>query len=147
MPLPASLLLALLLSAIPLARSTNAAGLKFLSDNALEDGVVVLPSGLQYKVLAPGSGLETPLSNTTCLLHYTGTLADGTEFDSSYKRGKVRCAAPLSSRSVTLHTQPSVVEPQSMTKGFHEALLLMTEGSKWKMCYCRALAPPARLFF
>ncbi len=93
MPLPASLLLALLLYALPLARSTNAAGLKFLSDNALEDGVVVLPSGLQYKVIAPGSGLETPMSNTTCLLHYTGALADGTEFDSSYKRGKVRCAA------------------------------------------------------
>jgi FKBP-type peptidyl-prolyl cis-trans isomerase len=144
MPLPASLLLALLLSALPLARSTNAAGLKFLSDNALEDGVVVLPSGLQYKVLTPGSGLETPFSNTTCLLHYTGTLADGTEFDSSYKRGKVRCAAPFSSRSVTLPAQPSVVEPQSMTKGFHEALLLMTEGSKLKMC---RLAPPARLFF
>jgi FKBP-type peptidyl-prolyl cis-trans isomerase len=84
-----TVLIVLSLSAFPLADSTNAAGQKFLNDNALKEDVVVLPSGLQYKVLVEGTGRETPFSNTSCLVHYTGSLIDGTEFDSSYKRGKV----------------------------------------------------------
>ena len=85
-----SLLLALSFSSLPPARCTNAAGLKFLSDNALKEGVVVMPSGLQYSIVIEGPGLESPFPNTSCLVHYMGTLIDGTEFDSSYKRGKVR---------------------------------------------------------
>ena len=84
-----TLLIVLSVSAFPLADSTNAAGQKFLNENALKEDVAVLPSGLQYKVLVEGTGRETPFPNTSCLVHYTGTLIDGTEFDSSYKRGKV----------------------------------------------------------
>ena len=84
----ASLLILLSISGI--AHSTNSAGELFLSQNALKEGVVVLPSGLQYMVILDGSGRESPFSNTSCLVHYMGTLIDGTEFDSSYKRGKVR---------------------------------------------------------
>jgi FKBP-type peptidyl-prolyl cis-trans isomerase len=49
----------------------------------------VLPSGMQYRVIVDGAGLQSPYPNTSCLVHYTGHLIDGTEFDSSYKRGKV----------------------------------------------------------
>ena len=134
----------ILLSISGIAHSTNSAGELFLSQNALKEGVSVLPSGLQYRVIIDGSGRESPFSNTSCLVHYVGTLIDGTEFDSSYRRGKVHAAfcyfhfarsfCPL---------QPSVVEPQSTAKGFHEALLLMTEGSRWQMCVLGSLARAA----
>jgi hypothetical protein len=80
-----------LLSAVPTARCTNAAGLLFLKENALKHGVMELPSGMQYRIIVDGHGRESPASNTSCLMHYVGTLIDGTEFDSSYKRGKVCC--------------------------------------------------------
>jgi len=82
----------ILLSISSIAHSTNSAGELFLSENALKAGVTVLPSGLQYSVIISGSGRESPFSNTSCLLHYAGTLIDGTEFDSSYRRGKVSAA-------------------------------------------------------
>ena len=83
------LLIILASSAIPFAGTSNVAGQEFLNNNALSDGVAVLPSGLQYRVVVQGSGVETPLPNTSCLLHYEGSLIDGTVFDSSYRRGKV----------------------------------------------------------
>ena len=74
---------------------TNEAGLKFLEENKGKEGVVTLPSGLQYKVLksAP-TGAKSPKVDTPCECHYRGTLIDGTEFDSSYKRGKPTTFAP-----------------------------------------------------
>ena len=68
---------------------TNQAGLDFLAQKATEEGVVKLPSGLLYKELVAGTG-KTPTANSPCACHYAGTLIDGTEFDSSYKRGAVR---------------------------------------------------------
>ena len=68
------LLIILASSAIPFAGTSNVAGQEFLNNNALSDGVAVLPSGLQYRVVVQGSGVETPLPNTSCLLHYEGSL-------------------------------------------------------------------------
>ena len=70
--------------------ASNAAGVKFLEENAKKDGVVTLPSGLQYKVIKSStqSGALTPKVNSPCTCHYAGSLIDGTEFDSSYKRGQ-----------------------------------------------------------
>ncbi len=94
--------LLLLLAAAPLALAgTHAEGLKWLEENKAKPGVITLPSGLQYKVLKHGSGTSHPTVNSPCECHYAGTLTDGTEFDSSYKRGEpttfapnqVRCAA------------------------------------------------------
>lgn len=99
------LLIILASSAIPFARTSNAAGQEFLNNNALNDGVAVLPSGLQYRVVVHGSGVETPLPNTSCLLHYEGSLIDGTVFDSSYRRGKV--PAPLLMHST--HCSPDAL--------------------------------------
>jgi FKBP-type peptidyl-prolyl cis-trans isomerase len=63
------------------------AGEAFLAENAKQDRVVVLASGLQYRVLEPGSGKQ-PAATDTVTVHYRGTLIDGTEFDSSYSRNK-----------------------------------------------------------
>lgn len=71
------------------AAGTNQAGLDFLAAKEKEDGVVKLASGLLYKELIVGTG-KTPTLNSPCACHYAGTLIDGTEFDSSYKRGAVR---------------------------------------------------------
>ena len=90
-----------LLATAPLSlAATHAEGLKWLEENKAKPGVVTLPSGLQYKVLKHGSGVFHPTVNSPCECHYAGTLTDGTEFDSSYKRGQpatfmpnqVRCA-------------------------------------------------------
>ena len=76
--------------------ASNAAGVKFLEENAKKDGVVTLPSGLQYKVIKSSteSGALTPKVNSPCTCHYAGTLIDGTEFDSSIKRGRPSTFAP-----------------------------------------------------
>merc|ERR1712205_124719 len=80
-------------------------------------GVVVPPSGLQYKVLnAAAAGAKSPLAATPCSCHYRGTLIDGTEFDSSYKRG-----------------QPTTFAPNQVVKGWTEAMQLMGEGDKWEL--------------
>jgi hypothetical protein len=87
--------LLLLLAAAPLALAgTHAAGLTWLEENKAKPGVITLPSGLQYKVLKHGSGVFHPSANSPCECHYAGTLIDGTEFDSSYKRGEPTTFAP-----------------------------------------------------
>eukprot|EP00931_Biecheleriopsis_adriatica_P108712 TRINITY_DN8303_c0_g1_i1.p1 TRINITY_DN8303_c0_g1~~TRINITY_DN8303_c0_g1_i1.p1 ORF type:complete len:346 (-),score=99.92 TRINITY_DN8303_c0_g1_i1:59-1066(-) len=93
-----------------------AAGIKFLEENKTKEGVVTLPSGLQYKVLSEGAGLEHPKVSTPCACHYAGRLLDGTEFDSSYKRG-----------------EPTTFAPNQVIKGWTEAMQLMVQGDKWEM--------------
>ena len=88
---------------------------KFLMENKTKDGVKTLPSGLQYKVTKEGEG-KTPKLTDTVVTHYRGTLLDGTEFDSSYKR-KVPAEFPVS----------------GVIKGWTEALQLMKEGAKWTL--------------
>ncbi len=91
------------------------AGLNFLAENRKKEGVIELPSGLQYKVLKEGEG-ELPTLNDQVKCHYHGTLIDGTVFDSSVSRG-----------------QPAVFPVNGVIKGWVEALQLMPEGSKWKL--------------
>jgi FKBP-type peptidyl-prolyl cis-trans isomerase FklB len=87
--------LLLALCIVPLALAgTHAEGLKWLEENKAKPGVITLPSGLQYKVLKHGSGAFHPTVNSPCECHYAGTLIDGTEFDSSYKRGEPTTFAP-----------------------------------------------------
>jgi len=88
---------------------------KFLAQNQKKEGVKALPSGLQYKVLSEGSG-KKPKAEDTVTVNYKGTLIDGTEFDSSYKRG-----------------QPASFQVNGVIKGWTEALQLMKEGSKWQL--------------
>jgi peptidylprolyl isomerase len=90
-------------------------GQAFLKENSGQDGVKILPSGLQYKVISTGSG-KTPGSSDSVTVHYRGTLIDGTEFDSSIKRG-----------------QPATFPVNGVIKGWTEALQLMQEGSKWQL--------------
>ena len=90
-------------------------GKTFLAENQKKEGVKALPSGLQYKVLAEGSG-KTPKADDTVTVNYKGTLIDGTEFDSSYKRG-----------------QPATFKVNGVIKGWTEALPLMKEGSKYQL--------------
>jgi len=89
---------------------------KWLADNAKEEGVITLPSGLQYKVLRKGDGPDYPTVNSPCKCHYKGTLIDGTQFDSSYDRGT-----------------PAVFAPNQVIKGWTEAMQKMVEGDKWEM--------------
>ena len=113
----AMMLLCALIVAPQLAFATNAAGLAYLEENKGKDGVVTLPSGLQYKVLtAAPAGAKSPKAGTPCECHYRGTLIDGTEFDSSYKRG-----------------QPATFAPNQVVKGWTEAMQLMGEGDKWEL--------------
>ena len=92
-----------------------AEGQAFLEENKTKEGVQVLPSGLQYKVITQGSG-EKPTLNDKVKTHYSGTLIDGTEFDSSYKRNK-----------------PIEFAVKGVVKGWTEALQLMETGSKWQL--------------
>jgi FKBP-type peptidyl-prolyl cis-trans isomerase FklB len=87
----------------------------FMSENKAKDGVVTLPSGLQYKVLTAGTGPK-PTASDTVSCNYKGTLIDGTEFDSSYKRGEA-ASFPVG----------------GVIKGWTEALQLMPVGSKWQL--------------
>ena len=91
------------------------AGDKFLAENKTKDGVVTLPSGLQYKVIKQGDGPK-PTASDTVVTNYRGTLIDGKEFDSSYKRG-----------------QPATFPVGQVIKGWTEALQLMPVGSKWQL--------------
>lgn len=91
------------------------AGKDFLEKNKTKEGVKVLPSGLQYKILKEGTG-KTPTAEDKVKTHYKGTLIDGTEFDSSYKRN-----------------QPAEFAVKGVIKGWTEALQLMKEGSKWQL--------------
>merc|ERR1712216_458673 len=104
------------LCCVAFVSASNSEGLKFLEENKPKDGVVTLPSGLQYKVLKKGSGAHHPTKDSPCECHYEGTLIDGTEFDSSYKRG-----------------EPTTFAPNQVIKGWTEAMQLMVEGDKWEM--------------
>ncbi len=88
-------------------------GKKFLEGNARKEGVTTLPSGLQYKVIAKGTG-ASPKKTDSVTVHYKGTLIDGTEFDSSYKRG-----------------QPATFRVDGVIAGWTEALQKMKPGAKW----------------
>jgi len=91
-------------------------GKKFLEENAKTDGVVTLPSGLQYKVITSGEGSKHPSSDSQVKVHYRGTLLNGKEFDSSYKRG-----------------EPAQFGVGGVIKGWTEALQLMVEGDVWEL--------------
>jgi len=94
----------------------------FLTTNKSKPGVVALPSGLQYKVLQNGDGPK-PTASDTVVCNYKGALIDGTEFDSSYKRG-----------------QPATFPVGQVIKGWTEALQLMPVGSKWELYIPSSLA-------
>jgi FKBP-type peptidyl-prolyl cis-trans isomerase FklB len=98
-----------------LAETNKKEGDAFLAANKTKDGVVALPSGLQYKILQEGTGPK-PTAADTVTVNYRGTLLDGTEFDSSYKHG-----------------QPASFPVGQIIKGWTEALLLMPVGSKWQL--------------
>jgi FKBP-type peptidyl-prolyl cis-trans isomerase FklB len=97
-------------------------GEAFLAENAKKPGVVTLPSGLQYKVLVEGTG-KKPNAAATVKTHYSGKLLNGTEFDSSIKRG-----------------EPAVFPCSGVIRGWTEALLLMPVGSKWELYIPASLA-------
>jgi len=90
-------------------------GVEFLAANKTKEGVVILPSGLQYKILTAGTGPK-PTASDTVVCNYRGTLISGAEFDSSYKRG-----------------QPASFPVNGVIKGWTEALQLMPVGSKWQL--------------
>ena len=93
----------------------RAEGEAFLAENAQREGVVTLPSGLQYEVLEEGDG-ATPRRRSTVVVHYSGTLIDGTPFDSSYSRG-----------------EPARFPVNRVIPVWTEALQLMQVGDKWRL--------------
>ncbi len=97
-------------------------GEAFLAANKAKEGVVTLESGLQYKILKAGEG-KKPTIDDTVVCNYRGTLVDGTEFDSSYKRN-----------------QPATFAVKGVIKGWTEALQLMPVGSKWQLFVPASLA-------
>lgn len=101
-------------------------GEAFLAANKSKEGVVTLPSGLQYKILKEGSGPK-PKATDSVVCNYKGTLINGTEFDSSYKRG-----------------EPATFPVTGVIKGWTEALQLMPVGSKWQLFIPSDLAYGAR---
>jgi FKBP-type peptidyl-prolyl cis-trans isomerase len=97
------------------AEKAQQAGDAFLAANKTKEGVVTLPSGLQYKILTQGTGPK-PAASDTVVCNYKGTLLDNTEFDSSYSRN-----------------QPLTIPVAGVIKGWTEALQLMPVGSKWQL--------------
>jgi len=95
--------------------TSNLSGATFFVENGKQDGVVTLPSGLQYRVLRAGTGKSPTLSDRV-RVHYRGVLLNGMEFDSSYKRGA-----------------PAEFGLAGLIKGWQEALPLMHEGAKWEL--------------
>ena len=104
----------------------KAAGEKYLAENKGKEGVVTTPSGLQYKVITEGKG-EIPADTCKVKVNYKGTLIDGTEFDSSYKRN-----------------EPATFRANQVIKGWTEALTMMPVGSKWELYIPQDLAYGAR---
>ncbi|MGO9649709.1 MAG: FKBP-type peptidyl-prolyl cis-trans isomerase [Terriglobales bacterium] len=98
-----------------LGEANKKEGAAFLAANKTKDGVVTLPSGLQYKILKAGTGPK-PAATDTVTVNYRGTLINGAEFDSSYKHG-----------------QPATFTVGGVIKGWTEALQLMPSGSKWQL--------------
>lgn len=109
-----------------LAGDNKTQGEAFLAENGQKEGVVTLPSGLQYKVIKEGEG-RMPTAKDTVKVHYRGTLIDGTEFDSSYGRG-----------------QPANFGVGGVIKGWTESLQLMKEGAKWQLFIPSELAYGSR---
>ncbi len=97
------------------AEGNKRAGADFLENNKKEDGVVILESGLQYKIIEEGSG-EKPKETDTVIVHYSGKLINGQEFDSSYATGK-----------------PATIPVNGLISGWSEALQRMNKGAKWKI--------------
>jgi FKBP-type peptidyl-prolyl cis-trans isomerase FklB len=104
------------------AAKNTEAGEKFLAENKAKEGVKTTPSGLQYKVLKEGSGVS-PKETDTVVTQYRGTLINGTEFDSSYKR-----------------SEPTTFPVNRVIKGWTEALLMMKPGSKYQLFIPASLA-------
>jgi FKBP-type peptidyl-prolyl cis-trans isomerase len=123
-----------------LAEKNKKEGDAFLAENKTKEGVVTLASGLQYKIIKAGEG-NKPNDGDTVRVHYRGTLIDGTEFDSSFRRGK-----------------PASFRLGNVIAGWTEALKLMPVGSKWQLFIPpdlaygtrgtgRAIGPNATLIF
>ncbi|MCW5212675.1 FKBP-type peptidyl-prolyl cis-trans isomerase [Desulfobulbus sp. TB] len=114
-----------------LLKKNKEAATQFLEKNKKADGIKVTASGLQYKVIKEGEG-KKPLATDTVKVHYKGTLVNGTEFDSSYKR-----------------KEPATFKANQVIPGWTEALQLMTPGSKYilylppELAYGDRGAPPA----
>ena len=104
-----------------LAEKNKTEGETFLAENKKKEGVTTLPSGLQYKVIKAGTG-KTPKAEDTVVTHYRGTLLDGTEFDSSIKRG-----------------EPATFNVKEVIPAWTEALQLMKVGDKWQLFVPAAL--------
>jgi len=97
------------------AQKNKKEGRAFLAENAKKEGVKALPDGVQYKVLKSGDG-PSPKKTDEVIVHYRGTLIDGTEFDSSFKRG-----------------QPATFRVSGVIKGWTEVLQMMKVGDKWRV--------------
>ena len=105
------------------AEENTAQGKKFLADNAKKEGVKTTASGLQYKVITANASGKSPSDTSTVRVHYKGTLINGTEFDSSYKRGT-----------------PTEFPVNGVIKGWTEALKLMKTGEKYQLTIPAELA-------
>lgn len=105
-----------------MAERNKKEGEAFLAENSKKEGIVTLPSGLQYEVIQTGSG-DSPKATDQVTVNYKGTLIDGTEFDSSYQRG-----------------EPAQFKVNAVIRGWTEALQLMKTGSMWKLYIPSALA-------
>ena len=97
------------------------AGEKFLAENKTKEGVQTTPSGLQYKIITKGNG-PVPADTSKVSVNYKGTLIDGTEFDSSYKR-----------KDKNGKSKPATFRANQVIKGWTEALTMMPVGSKWEL--------------
>ena len=104
------------------AEANLAAGQAFLASNAENEGVVEMPGGLQYRILRAGEGPK-PAADDRVVVHYRGRLLDGTEFDSSYRRG-----------------EPAEFMVGGVIRGWQEALQAMPKGSRWEVWIPAALA-------
>jgi len=103
-------------------QKSQAAGASYLADNAKKPGVVTTKSGLQYRVVKPGTG-RTPAPTDSVTVHYRGTLVDGKQFDSSYDRG-----------------EPASFPVDGVIAGWTEALQLMKEGAQYQLAIPASLA-------
>jgi len=103
-------------------KQSQAAGASYLAENAKKPGVVTTKSGLQYRVVKPGTG-RTPGPADSVTVHYRGTLVDGKQFDSSYDRG-----------------EPATFPVNGVIAGWTEALQLMKEGAQYQLAIPAALA-------
>lgn len=110
-----ALLALTLIPTVLMAATPAEKGDQYLKENATKEGVKALPDGLQYKELRAGAG-ASPKATDTVVVHYSGKLIDGTEFDSSYKRG-----------------EPAEFPVNRVIPGWTEALQLMKPGAKWML--------------